>query len=87
MTIRIWDTSTGAEIFTHSPIMHHHDTISRLPSGCISVDENGWLTDVTTGRHAKLPTGSFSHLDASMDASIIVAWTVENQLVLIHFPL
>jgi hypothetical protein len=28
----------------------------------------------------------FSRLDAIMDASIIAAWTLENRLVLIHFP-
>jgi len=85
-TIRVWDASTGTEIIPSQPITHEDaGIINRPQTRLISVNKNGWVTDIATGRHTKLPTGlNLSYIEAHN--SMLAAWSRGRGLVLIEFP-
>jgi len=83
-TTQMWDASTGVQLScSHTAV----DNISSSAlHGPIVVSDEGWFTNINTGRClGRLPVGAGIY-KGKVHGSTCAGWTTEHKLVLIHFP-
>jgi WD40 repeat protein len=90
-TIQLWDANTGLEILPalseSAPNADNEVSIIHpLHSRIVSLNDEGWFTDLITGRYlGKLPI-STSHYLSEVQRSCYVGWAVDHKPVILQFP-